>query len=120
MGTEAVEGVEFVSGKAVVTDQLDDSDPQTAVIVDFDKRMKALSAHSYDAIWILFHAFKRAGENPTRAQLRDAIEQTKGFVGVTGIYNYSPTDHQGLTKKSFAFVRIENNRFVRIKLPDYE
>jgi branched-chain amino acid transport system substrate-binding protein len=31
MGKEAVEGVEFVSGKAVVTDQLDDSDPQTAV-----------------------------------------------------------------------------------------
>jgi branched-chain amino acid transport system substrate-binding protein len=128
VGKEAVEGIEFPSGKAVVTHQLDDSDPQKAVIVDFDKRMKErwdmpaeqLSGHSYDIIWILYHAFKRAGENPTRAQLRDAIEQTKNFVGVTGIYNYSPTDHEGLTKNSLAFIRIENNSFVRIKLPEYE
>jgi len=129
IGKEAVEGAEFVAGKAVVTDQLDDSDPQKPVIVDFDRRMKArwngmpaeqLSGHSYDAIWILYHAFKRAGENPTRAQLRDAIEKTRNFVGVTGIYNYSPTDHLGLTKKSLAFIKIQNNRFVRIKLPEYE
>lgn len=129
IGKEAVEGAEFVAGKAVVTDQLDDSDPQKPVIVDFDRRMKArwngmpaeqLSGHSYDAIWILYHAFKRAGENPTRAQLRDAIEKTRNFVGVTGIYNYSPTDHLGLTKKSLAFIKIQNNRFVRIRLPEYE
>ncbi len=129
MGKEVVEGVELVSGKSCVTYQLDDSDPQKAVIVDFDKRMKArwngmpaeqLSGHGYDAIWILYHAFKRAGENPTRTQLRDAIEKTKKFVGITGIYNYSPEDHEGLTKKALAFIKIENNRFVRIKLPEYE
>ena len=128
VGKEAVEGVEFVSGKAVVTYQLDDSDPQKPVIVDFDKHMKArwnmpaeqLSSHSYDAIWILYHAFKRAGEDPTRDQLRDAIEKTKNFIGCTGVYNYSPADHQGLTKKSFAFIKIVNNQFTRIKLPQYE
>jgi branched-chain amino acid transport system substrate-binding protein len=60
------------------------------------------------------------GENPTRTQLRDAIEKTRNFVGVTGIYNYGPTDHLGLTKKSLAFIKIQNNRFVRIKLPKYE
>jgi branched-chain amino acid transport system substrate-binding protein len=129
LGKEAVEGVELVSGKACVTYELEDSDPQKAVIADFDKRMKArwngmpaeqLSGHSYDAIWILYHAFKRAGENPTRAQLRDAIEKTKNFVGVTGIYTYTPTDHEGLTKKALAFIRIQNNQFTRIKLPEYE
>jgi branched-chain amino acid transport system substrate-binding protein len=79
-----------------------------------------LSGHSYDAIWILYHAFKRAGENPTRAQLRDAIERTKNFVGVTGIYNYTPDDHEGLTKKALAFIKIQDNKFTRIKLPKYE
>jgi branched-chain amino acid transport system substrate-binding protein len=129
MGKEAVEGVELVSGKACVTYQLDDSDPQKVIIADFDKRMKTrwdgmpaeqLSGHSYDAIWILYHAFKRAGENPTRAQLRDAIERTKNFVGVTGIYNYTPDDHEGLTKKALAFIKIQDNKFTRIKLPKYE
>ncbi len=125
MGKEAVEGVELVSGKACVTAQLDDTDPQKEVIVDFDKRMKArwngmpaeqLSGHSYDAIWILHDAFKRAGENPTRAQLRDAIEKTKNFVGVTGIYTYTPTDHEGLTKDALEFIVIKDNKFKRLKL----
>ena len=125
MGKEAVEGVELTSGKACVTAQLDDTDPQKEIIVDFDKRMKTrwdgmpaeqLSGHSYDAIWILYDAFKRAGENPTRAQLRDAIEKTKNFVGVTGIYTYTPTDHEGLTKDALEFMVIENNKFKRIKL----
>jgi branched-chain amino acid transport system substrate-binding protein len=129
LGKEAVEGVELVSGKATITYELDDSDRQKTVIADFDKRMKArwdgmpaeqLSGHSYDAIWILYHAFKRAGENPTRAQLRDAIEKTQDFVGVTGIYNYSPEDHEGLTKKALAFIKIQNNQFTRIPLPEYE
>jgi len=127
-GKEAIEGVEFVAGKAVVADQLDDSDPQKPILLDFDKRMKArwnmpadqVSSHAYDSVWILYHAFKRAGENPTRAKLRDAIEKTKNFVGCTGIFNYSPTDHDGLDKKSFAFIKVENNKFVRLKLPKYE
>jgi branched-chain amino acid transport system substrate-binding protein len=128
VGKEAVEGAEFVAGKAVVAYELDDNDPQKAVIVDFDKRMKArwnmpaeqIAAHCYDAIWILAEALKRAGDNPSRAQVRDEIEKTKNFIGCTGIFNYSPTNHQGLTKKAFAFVKIENNKFVRIKLPKYE
>jgi branched-chain amino acid transport system substrate-binding protein len=126
MGKEAVEGVELTSGKACVAYQLDDSDPQKEVIIDFDKRMKArwdgmpaeqLSGHSYDAIWILYDAFKRAGENPTRAQLRDAIEKTKNFVGVTGIYTYTPTDHEGLTKDALEIMVIKDNKFKRVILP---
>ena len=128
VGKEAVEGVEFVAGKAVVPYELDDNDPQKAVIVDFDKRMKArwnmpaeqISAHAYDAAWIIAGALKRAGENPTRARVRDEIEKTKNFIGCTGIFNYSPRDHQGLTKNAFVFIRIENNKFHRIKLPKYE
>ncbi len=128
IGKESVEGVEFVAGKAVVTDELDDTDPQKAVIVAFDKRMQdrwqmraeQLSAHSYDAIGILAEALKRAGENPTRAQLRDAIEKTDNFVGCTGVYTYSPTDHQGLTKKAFTFMKIKDNKFKRIRLPEVE
>lgn len=123
-GKEAVEGIEFPSGKACVINQLDDTDPQKPILLDFSKRMKArwdmpcdeLAAQGHDIIWILYHAFKRAGENPTRAQLRDAIENTKNFVGCGGIFNYSPTDHDGLDTRALTFIKIENNKFIRIKL----
>jgi len=128
IGKEAVEGVEFVSGKVCVANQLDDGDPQKPVLLDFDKRMKArwgmaadqVASHAYDSIWILYHSFKRAGEDPTRAQLRDAIEKTENLVGCGGTFNYSLTNHDGLDKKSLAFIKIENNKFTRIKLPEYE
>ncbi|MBW2618397.1 MAG: ABC transporter substrate-binding protein [Deltaproteobacteria bacterium] len=120
LGKGIMEGAQLASGKACAPDQLPDSDRQKTVILDFDKRMKErwenmhaeqLSGHGYDAIWILNNALKRAGENPTRAQLRDAIEQTKDFIGITGIYTYTPEDHEGLDKYSLAPLRIENNRF---------
>jgi branched-chain amino acid transport system substrate-binding protein len=128
VGKEVVEGVQFPTGKPAVPDQLDDSDPQKAVILAFDKLMKArfnmpvdrLSAMGYDAIGILNRAFKGTVEDPTRAQLRDSIEKIKDYMGVTGIYNYSPQDHEGLTKKCLVFVKIENNKFVRIKFPQFE
>ncbi|MGZ4857905.1 MAG: ABC transporter substrate-binding protein [Methanobacteriaceae archaeon] len=128
-GKELLEGAEIVSGKVSVAEQLDDSDPQKPILLAFDKRMKArwdglpadqISSHAHDSILILYHAFKKAGENPTRAQLRDAIEMTKNLVACGGIFNYSATDHDGLDRKSLALVRIENNKFVRIKFPQYE
>jgi branched-chain amino acid transport system substrate-binding protein len=128
VGKEVAEGVEFPTGKAVVLDQLDESDPDRAVILAFDKLMKArfnmpvdrLSALGYDGIGILHDAFKRTVEDPTRAQLRDAVEKTKDYRGVTGTYNYGPQDHEGLTKKSLIFVKVQNNKFIRIRFPQFE
>ena len=55
---------------------------------------------AFDGFNILVTALKKAGND--KAKLRDAIEQTRDYVGVTGIYNYSPSDHGGLTKDSVA------------------
>jgi branched-chain amino acid transport system substrate-binding protein len=128
VGKEVVEGVEFPTGKAAIPDQLDESDPDRPVILAFDRLMRAkfnmpvdrLSALGYDSIGILHDAFKRTVENPTRAQLRDAIEKTKDYRGVTGTYNYGPQDHEGLTKKSLIFVKVQNNKFVRIRFHQFE
>ena len=126
IGGEAMEGVEFPAGKTIVPYQLDKDDPAREVIQAFDKRMKArygigadqLSGHGYDIVWILANALKRCKNNVNRKRLRDEIENTKGFVGCTGIYNYSPDDHDGLSKTDFVFVRIENGKYKRIKFPE--
>ncbi len=128
LGGEAMEGVEFGTGKPVVSDQLDKNDSVRPVIIAFDKRMKdrykvgadQIAGHGYDIVGLLSDAIKRCQGEATRAKLRDALEGTKGFKGCTGVYNYTPTDHDGLTKKDLVFVRIQGKKFVRIKFPGVE
>jgi branched-chain amino acid transport system substrate-binding protein len=128
MGGEAMEGVEFGAGKPVVPDQLDEKDPIRPVILDFDKRMKErygmgidqFSGHAHDAIALVYNALKRCGGKVTRETFRDALEKTKDLKACHGVYNYSPTDHDGLSKKDMVFVRIEGGKFKRIRFPGFE
>jgi branched-chain amino acid transport system substrate-binding protein len=128
LGGETMEGVEFGAGKPVVPDQLDENDPVRPIIVDFDKRMRArygigadqIAGHAHDAIWLIHDALKRCQGNVTRTKFRDALENTKGFKSCHGIYNYSSTDHDGLSKKDMVFIRIEGGKFKRMKFPGFE
>ena len=129
LGGEATEGVEFPAAKPVVSpDQLDEKDPVRPVIVDFDRQMKArygigadqISGLAHDTLQLLQSSFKRCAGAVNRSNFRDRLEETKGYVGCNGIYNYSPTDHDGLTKKDLIFVRIEGQKFTRVKFPGFE
>jgi branched-chain amino acid transport system substrate-binding protein len=128
IGGEAMEGVEFGAGKPVVPDQLDEKDPVRPIILDFDKRMKErygmgidqFSGHAHDAISLVYDALKRCRGKVTRETFRDALEKTKDLKACHGVYNYSPTDHDGLSKKDMVFVRIEGGKFKRIKFPGFE
>jgi branched-chain amino acid transport system substrate-binding protein len=128
LGGEAMEGVEFAAGKPVVPDQLDEKDPIRPIILDFDKRMKErygvgidqFSGHAHDVVSLVYDALKRCQEKVTRETFRDALENTKGLKNCHGIYNYSPTDHDGLNKKDMVFIRIEGGKFKRIKFPGFE
>jgi branched-chain amino acid transport system substrate-binding protein len=128
LGGEAMEGVEFGAGKPVVSDQLDENDLIRPVILDFDKRFRErhgvgidqLAGHAHDTISLIHDALKRCQGKVTRAAFRDSLENTKGLKNCHGIYNYSPTDHDGLSKKDMVFVRIEGGKFKRIKFPEFE
>jgi branched-chain amino acid transport system substrate-binding protein len=128
LGGEAMEGVEFGAGKPVVPYQLDEDDPIRSIITDFDKRMRArykvgidqIAGHAHDTIWLIYDALKRSQGEVTRAKFRNALENTKGLKNCHGIYNYSPMDHDGLSKKDMVFIRIEGGTFKRIKFPGFE
>jgi len=123
-----MEGVEFPAAKPVVFDQLDENDPAKPINIDFDKRWKErygtpsdqIAGYGYDTIGLISDALKRAKEKVTRSSLRDALENTKEFKGTHGIYQFSPTEHDGLKKKDLVFVRIEGGKFKRIKFPGIE
>jgi branched-chain amino acid transport system substrate-binding protein len=89
-----------------LAENLPDSDRQKKIILDYQAAFKSkygkdanmFGGTAFDGFNILVTALKKAGDD--KGKLRDAIEQTKGYAGVTGIYNYSSTDHGGLTKDS--------------------
>jgi branched-chain amino acid transport system substrate-binding protein len=47
-----------------------------------------------------------------RQRLRDAVETTKDFPGVDGIFNYSATDHLGLDLRSTFLAEVKGGKFV--------
>jgi hypothetical protein len=64
----------------------------------YGKETNQFGGCALDGFNILVTALKMAGEDKNK--LRDAIEQTKGYVGIHGIFNYSASDHGGITKDS--------------------
>jgi branched-chain amino acid transport system substrate-binding protein len=128
LGGEAMEGVEFAAGKTVVPYQLDENDPVRPMVMDLDKRMRAryavgvdqIAGHAHDTVLLIHDALKRCHGEVTRARFRDALEKTKGLKATMGVYTYSPTDHDGLTKRDLVFIRIEAGTFKRITFPGYE
>jgi branched-chain amino acid transport system substrate-binding protein len=128
LGGEAMEGVEFPAAKPVVFDQLDENDPVRTINLDFDKRMRdrygvgidQLAGYGHDAVSLIYDALKRCQGKVTRAAFREALENTKGLKNCHGVYNYSPTDHDGLSKKDMVFVRIEGGKFKRVRFPGFE
>ena len=57
------------------------------------------------------HRGALAKSGPDPAKIRAAIEKTKGFVGIGGVFNYSPTDHDGLNMDAVVMLRVENGQF---------
>lgn len=100
------EGIKIAAFKFYGAESLPDSDPQKKVILGYQAAYKAkfgkpanqFGACAFDGFNILVAALKKAGTD--KAKLREAIEQTKNYVGINGVFNYSPTDHGGLAKES--------------------
>jgi branched-chain amino acid transport system substrate-binding protein len=118
---KASEGNRMPATKLMAAGQLADNDPQKKIIQDFvklytdvyhfDKQfpINTHSGYAWDAITIVANAMKKAGTDPKK--LREAIEQTKGYVGVSGLYNLSPEDHNGLDVDSMVIVEVKDGKF---------
>jgi branched-chain amino acid transport system substrate-binding protein len=47
-------------------------------------------------------------EGFTPEDLRAEIEATSGFVGVGGVFTFSPTDHNGLSEGDLVMYEVKN------------
>jgi branched-chain amino acid transport system substrate-binding protein len=117
----AAEGVRLPTGALLVGDKLPENDPQRPVVQQYMNRYQekfgsapsTFGGYAHDALMIAVDAFKRAGSTD-KAKVRDAIETTRNFVGTTGIYNMSPTDHTGLDLSAFRMVEVKDGKWTLI------
>jgi len=117
----AAEGVIFPASRIVVANLLSDKNPQKSVLVDYKNKYEAkfkedvstFGGHGYDSLMILTRAIEKVGAD--REKVRTTIENMKGFVGTAGIFNLSPTDHNGLDIESFAMLTVKNGKFALLE-----
>jgi len=114
---DAGEGIILPAGKLVVWQQLPDTDPQKAVCKEYTEKYSAkfkapessFGGYAYDALRMLNQALAKAGTD--KEKIRGDLEGIKNFVGVSGIFNMSPEDHNGLSPAAFVMVKIHNGGF---------
>jgi branched-chain amino acid transport system substrate-binding protein len=117
----AANGVILPAVKLIIVNELSNSDPQKKVLLqyaaDFQARFNRpadhYGGHAYDAFSIIAAALKKTGDD--RIKLRDAIEKTNKFIGIGGVFNFSATDHDGLSNDACAMLRIENGKWTLLK-----
>jgi branched-chain amino acid transport system substrate-binding protein len=111
---EAAEGIFLPTGKILVAGLLPDTDAQKGVLMNYIKEYESrynlavsgFGGYAYDAMMMLKQALP--GTNGDKEKLRDNLENIRGMVGISGTFNFSPTDHNGLGEDAFVMVIIEN------------
>jgi len=115
------EGVRLPAPPMLVVDGLAANDPQKPVLLDarsaYAKVSKqpasAFAGYGYDGLSLIVNAIRRANSTDP-GRIRDAIEQTRGFVGTSGTVNFSANDHLGLNLDAFRMVEVRSGTWALV------
>ncbi len=118
---QAAEGVLVPMARVNIGPLLPDGQPQKKVIMEYTKAyeerykepVSSFGGHAWDSMRLAIAALKAVGPDP--AKIRDHIENTKQFVGQHGIFNFSPTDHCGLSKDDLELVVVKNGDWALVR-----
>jgi branched-chain amino acid transport system substrate-binding protein len=119
---DASEGVRLPAAALLVAETLPDSDPQKKVVATYKREYEAryksdvstFGGHAWDGLMLAANAIKRAGSTD-KARVRDALESTRGFIGIDGIFNMSATDHMGLDLTFFRMIEVKKGTWVPVQ-----
>jgi len=114
----AGDGIIFPAGRLLVAELLPDGHPQKELLVSYKKAYESrygedvstFGGHAYDALLVLTKAIEKVGAADVE-KVRDTIETTRGLVGTAGIFNYSPTNHNGLGPDAFEILTVKGGKF---------
>jgi branched-chain amino acid transport system substrate-binding protein len=125
LGKEKVEGTILAAGSMLIIDDVPETDPIKRVAVSymsayekqFGVRPATFGANTYDAGLLLGRAIPVAlkaaqpGTEGFRIALRDALEQEKDVVGCQGVFNMSPSNHNGMDERARVLVVVREGKF---------
>ena len=114
----------------MVPDELPANYATKKISLDFTNRYEAafgagtrnaFAGYSYDGFLLLNAAVPAAlkkakpGTPEFRDALRASLETVKNLVGTHGVYNMSPTDHNGVDERARVAVKVENGAWRLVK-----
>ena len=125
LGRDKVEGTILAAGPMLVIDEIPDADPTKKVaqnyIGTYQKQFGGVpatfGANTWDAAILLERALPVAlkaakpGTEAFRTALRDALEQQREVVGCQGVFNMSPTNHNGMDDRARVLVTVKDGKF---------
>ena len=119
---DAANGVRLPAAALLVADELPANDPQKPVVeaykqafeTKYKQDVATFGGHAYDGLMLITQAMKNAGSTD-KAKVRDALERIHGFMGIDGEFNFSPTDHMGLSLAAFRMLEIKNGDWTLVK-----
>jgi branched-chain amino acid transport system substrate-binding protein len=125
LGKDKVEGTILAAGPMLVIDEIADSNPVKKVATEyiaayekqFGQKPATFGANTWDSGLILQRALPAAlkkakpGTEAFRSALRDAIEQEREIVGCQGVFNMTPTNHNGMDERARVLVVVRDGRF---------
>jgi branched-chain amino acid transport system substrate-binding protein len=122
-GREAADGTYIASGKVWVANQLEAGDKQKEVVTNYVKNFEEktkkgaspIDGMAYDAMLLISKAIEQAGDTVTGDSIREQLEKINNLVGVTGIFNLSPKDHQGLKPEDIVIVQAKKDGWLIAK-----
>ncbi|MCQ5364862.1 ABC transporter substrate-binding protein [Anoxybacillus salavatliensis] len=122
LAQDAAEGVVIPTGKLLFPDQIPKDDVQYEVISSFHKAYVEkygseptnFGAYGHDNIMLIVEAL-RAGATD-RAAIRDYLEnKVKNWIGATGVFNFSPEDHNGLKSDSMVMAVVKDGKWTLLQ-----
>ena len=125
LGREKVEGTVLAAGPMLVINEIPDSNPTKKVALayigayekQFGLKPATFGANTWDAGLLLERAIPvalqtaRPGTEAFRSALRDALEREREVVGCQGVFNMSPTNHNGMDERARVLVTVRDGKF---------
>jgi len=114
---DAANGVVLNGNKLLVLNQLPTSDPQYTVLKTFSDGFNAaysaspspFAGYAYDAVRLAGDAFAAVGSSASA--VRDYLQKVHNYVGVTGVFDYTPQDHSGFPTSPLVVLQIAQGTF---------
>ena len=125
LGKDKVEGTVLAAGPMLVIDEISDANPTRKVALayiaayekQFGTKPATFGANTWDAGLLLERAIPIAqksakpGTEAFRAALRDALENEREVIGCQGVFNMSPTNHNGMDERARVLITVRDGKF---------